>query len=86
MKVQIVSNKENIAVDHTYTAIAKTVRLTVAMAALAIINKKITEPGIKLPISKEVYDPILRELQEHGIEFKEKKEDYLGYNPHNLGA
>jgi saccharopine dehydrogenase (NAD+, L-glutamate forming) len=85
-KEQIVSNMVIIGEDQTYTAMAKTVGLPVAMAALAILNKKITEPGIKLPISKEVYDPILKELQEHGIEFKEKKEDYLGYNPHNLGA
>ncbi len=85
-KEQVVSNMVIIGEDQTYTAMAKTVGLPVAMAALSILNGKITEPGIQLPISKEVYDPILKELQDHGIEFKEKKEAYLGYNPHNLGA
>lgn len=85
-KEQIVSNMVIIGEDQTYTAMAKTVGLPVAMAALAILNGKITEPGIQLPISKEVYDPILKELEAYGIEFKEKKEAYLGYNPHNLGA
>ncbi len=85
-KKQIVSNMVIIGEDQTYTAMAKTVGLPVAMAALAILNGKISKPGIQLPISKEVYDPILKELQAHGIEFKEKKEAYLGYNPHNLGA
>lgn len=85
-KEQIVSNMVIIGEDQTYTAMAKTVGLPVAMAALAILNGKITKPGIQLPISKEVYDPILKELTKYGIEFKEKKEKYLGYNPHNLGA
>ena len=51
-----------------------------------ILNGKIKTPGVQLPITKEVYDPILAELEDYGIEFKEKEVPYLGYNPHNLGA
>jgi saccharopine dehydrogenase-like NADP-dependent oxidoreductase len=70
--------------DQTYTAMAKTVGLPVAMATLAILNKKIVTPGVQLPIRKEVYEPILKELEEYGIIFVEKKVPYLGYNPKSL--
>lgn len=86
VKRQIESNMVVIGDDQTYTAMAKTVGLPVAMATLDILNGKIVKPGVQIPISKEVYEPILTELEEYGIEFKEKEVDYLGYNPHNLGA
>lgn len=70
--------------DQTYTAMAKTVGLPVAMAALRILNGEIKTPGVQLPIKKEVYEPILKELEEYGITFVEKKVPYLGYNPDSL--
>ena len=85
-KRQIESNMVVLGEDQTYTAMAKTVGLPVAMATLDILNGKIKSPGVQLPISKEVYDPILKELEEYGIQFNEKEVPYLGYNPHNLGA
>ena len=57
--------------DQTYTAMAKTVGLPVAIAALKILNGEITTAGVQLPISKEVYEPILKELEEYGVLFKE---------------
>lgn len=81
---QIESNMVTIGQDQTYTAMAKTVGLPVAIATLAILNKKITTPGVQLPISKEVYTPILKELENLGIFFKEKEVPYLGYNPLNI--
>jgi saccharopine dehydrogenase (NAD+, L-glutamate forming) len=78
---QIDSTMVTLGEDQTYTAMAKTVGLPVAIATLAILNKKITTPGVQIPISKEVYQPILKELEEFGIKFTEKKVPYLGYNP-----
>ena len=63
---------------------AKTVGLPVAIAALKILNKEITTPGVQLPISKEVYSPILNELEDYGVLFKEIEVPYLGYNPLNV--
>lgn len=83
-KHQIDSTMVTIGEDEKYTAMAKTVGLPVAMATLAILNGKITTPGVQIPISKEVYEPILRELAEYNIEFKEKEVPYLGYNPLNI--
>lgn len=59
--------------DQTYTAMAKTVGLPVAIAALMILNGKITTPGVQLPLQKEVYAPILAELEIYGIRFVEKE-------------
>jgi saccharopine dehydrogenase-like NADP-dependent oxidoreductase len=82
-KYQIDSNLVVIGEDQTYTAMAKTVGLPVAMAALAILNKKIKTPGVQIPVKKEIYDPILEELKNYGITFKEHETAYLGYNPLN---
>ncbi|MDC8002779.1 saccharopine dehydrogenase C-terminal domain-containing protein [Aureisphaera galaxeae] len=85
-KKQIDSNMVLIGEDQTYTAMAKTVGLPVAMAALRILNKEITTPGVQIPISKEVYEPILKELEDYGITFKENFADYLGYNPEGVAG
>lgn len=80
-KEQIDSKMVCIGEDQTYTAMAKTVGLPVAMATLLILNGTITTPGVQLPIRKEVYLPILKELEEYGVIFHEQSMPYLGYNP-----
>lgn len=82
-KHQIDANMVVLGEDQTYTAMAKTVGLPVAMATLAILNGKINTPGVQIPITKEVYEPILNELKDFNILFKEKEVPYLGYNPLN---
>jgi len=83
-KHQIDSTMVVIGEDQTYTAMSKTVGLPVAMATLAILNGKIKTPGVQIPIAKEVYEPILKELKEFGIGFQEKEVPYHGYNPLNI--
>jgi len=83
-KHQIDSTMVCLGENQTYTAMAKTVGLPVAIATIAILNKKITTPGVQLPINKEVYTPILEELENYGIIFKETEVPYLGYNPLNI--
>ncbi|WP_281634614.1 saccharopine dehydrogenase family protein [Flavobacterium luteolum] len=80
-KKQIDSKMVCIGDDQTYTAMAKTVGLPVAIATLLILNGKITTPGVQLPIKKEVYEPILKELEEYGVIFNEQNVPYFGYNP-----
>jgi saccharopine dehydrogenase-like NADP-dependent oxidoreductase len=81
---QIDSSMVTTGEDQTYTAMAKTVGLPVAIAALKILNKEISTPGVLRPIAKEVYEPILEELENYSINFKEENKEYLGYNPDNL--
>ena len=70
-KYQIDSNMVCIGEDQTYTAMAKTVGLPLAIATLAILNSKITVKGVQLPVNKAIYNPILKELIDYGIEFNE---------------
>lgn len=81
VKKQIDSKMVCVGEDQTYTAMAKTVGLPVAIATLQILNGKITTPGVQLPITKEVYSPILAELETLGVVFKEIEMPYEGYNP-----
>ncbi|MDG1397447.1 MAG: saccharopine dehydrogenase C-terminal domain-containing protein [Polaribacter sp.] len=83
-KSQIESSLIVLGENQTYTAMAKTVGLPVAIAALKILKGEIKTPGVQIPISKEVYQPILKELENYGIIFKEKQVPYLGYNPENV--
>lgn len=83
---QIDSTMVCIGENQTYTAMAKTVGLPVAMATLQILNGNINLTGVQLPIHKEIYQPILKELEEFGIVFNEKETKYMGYNPQNVAS
>ena len=85
-KRQIDAKLVVIGEDQEHTAMAKTVGLPVAMATLKILNGEITTPGVQLPIRREVYEPILQELQEYGIVFNEYEVPYMGYNPDNVSG
>jgi saccharopine dehydrogenase-like NADP-dependent oxidoreductase len=65
--------------DRVHTAMAKTVGLPVAIAARMILNSVISTPGVHMPISKEVYEPVLDELAQYGIVFTEREGTYQGY-------
>jgi saccharopine dehydrogenase-like NADP-dependent oxidoreductase len=85
-KQQLDANMVVIGENHTHTAMAKTVGLPVAIATLQILNKKISTPGVQIPILKEIYEPILKELVNYGVEFKEYNKPYLGYNPDSVAG
>lgn len=55
------------------TAMAKTVGLPMAIAAKLILNGTITTPGVHAPVTKEIYEPILNELESFGISFEERE-------------
>lgn len=61
------------------TAMARTVGLPVAIAVRNILAGNIHTPGVQIPISREIYQPMLQELAEYGIAFSEKEVPYRGY-------
>jgi saccharopine dehydrogenase-like NADP-dependent oxidoreductase len=62
--------------DKTYTAMAKTVGLPMAIFAKLFLTGKIKNVvGVQIPIMKEVYKPVLKELASFGIEFNETYSD-----------
>jgi len=60
--------------DDLQTAMAKTVGLPLGVAAKLILNGTITKKGLLIPVIKEIYDPVLKELSQHGIEFHEERQ------------
>lgn len=58
--------------DSEHTAMAMTVGLPVAIVTKMILNGEIKKHGVLMPKFPEVYNPVLKELEEHGIVFKEK--------------
>jgi saccharopine dehydrogenase-like NADP-dependent oxidoreductase len=59
--------------DKTYTAMAKTVGLPMAILAKLILTEKVTALyGVNIPVMQKVYAPVLQELVEQGIIFEEE--------------
>jgi saccharopine dehydrogenase-like NADP-dependent oxidoreductase len=52
----------------TFTAMAKTVGLPLAIAAKLLITGQLTLRGVQVPIAPEIYAPVLSELKSKGIE------------------
>ncbi len=61
--------------DTARTAMAATVGLPLALAATNILNGKIKSRGVVMPIIAEIYEPILRGLEDLGIRFKEEEKE-----------
>ena len=57
--------------DSLRTAMAKTVGLPLGIAAKLILNDTIKMTGVHIPIHKEIYEPVLKELEGFGVVFKE---------------
>ncbi|WP_019039466.1 saccharopine dehydrogenase family protein [Psychroflexus tropicus] len=83
-KKQIDSTMVSVGENQTYTAMAKTVGLPVGIAALKILNGEIDKPGVLRPIHPEIYNPILKALEDYDIRFKEQEREFKGYNPDQL--
>lgn len=60
--------------DSQHTAISRTVGLPAAIATKLILQGKIPQRGVLLPIHPEIYEPILAELATLGIAFTETEE------------
>lgn len=61
--------------DQTHTAMSKTVGFPVAIATKLILNGEIDTKGVKIPIDKFIYEPVLNELEGLGIRFIEEESD-----------
>jgi|SRR5690554_1241990 len=68
---EIISSMVNIGEDQTYTSMSNTVGLPVGICAKHMLNGNIQLTGVQIPTIREIYDPILEELEEYGIIFTE---------------
>jgi len=76
---EINSSMTYIGTDQTYTAMSDTVGLPVGICTKMILNGTIKTKGVQIPILKEIYEPILAELEEYGIKFTETEVDPVLY-------
>ena len=70
---EIRSHMIYIGKDSQFTAMSDTVGLPLGVAAKLLLNGEIKAKGVLLPITKEIYQPVLRELKEFGVSFTEKE-------------
>jgi saccharopine dehydrogenase (NAD+, L-glutamate forming) len=69
---EINSSLVTLGENQTYTAMSNTVGLPVAICAKMILNNTIKLKGVHIPIIKEIYNPILEELETYNIKFNDK--------------
>lgn len=58
--------------DQVHTAMSKTVGYPVAIATKLILTGQIKAKGVKIPIEKSIYEPVLEELETMGVKFIEE--------------
>jgi saccharopine dehydrogenase-like NADP-dependent oxidoreductase len=61
--------------DQVHTAMSITVGIPVAIATKLFLNGVIKQKGVIVPTMKDVYEPVLKELEEYGIVFIEEETD-----------
>jgi len=58
------------------TSMSRTVSLPAAICTRMILENKISARGVRIPIEKEIYEPVLTELIKLGIKFSETSEPF----------
>ncbi len=71
--------------DTRHTAMSVTVGLPLAMVTRRILEGKYRETGVQLPIDPEIYNPVMEELEDYGIRFREEEIKISQTNPAQTG-
>ena len=69
----LTSSMVSIGDDQVNTAMAKTVGLPLAIAVKMLLTGQITLTGVHIPTVREIYEPVLNELESYNIRFVEKE-------------
>ena len=68
---ELISHMTYIGKDSNITAMSDTVGLPLGIATKMLLNGSIKTRGVVLPLDKQIYDPVLEELKQYGIDFVE---------------
>lgn len=68
---QIISTLVEIGQDSTNTAMSRLVGLPMAVFVKHFLTEGCSLRGVQIPVSKEIYEPVLKELSTLGVRFKE---------------
>jgi saccharopine dehydrogenase (NADP+, L-glutamate forming)/spermidine synthase len=72
-KQKIVSTLVDYGIPGGDSSMARTVGLPAAIGTRLILEGRIQAKGVLIPVLPEIYEPILDELREHGIAFKQER-------------
>lgn len=61
--------------DSVQTAMSKLVGLPIGIFVKLILQDKITETGVQIPVKPSIYNPVLEELKDYGVEFNDILEE-----------
>jgi len=70
---RLISHMAYIGKDSNLTAMSDTVGLPLGIATKMLLNGSIKTRGVVLPLDKEIYDPVLKELKLYGVDFVEQE-------------
>lgn len=70
-QMRLESSMVNIGDGQAHTAMSKTVGLPMAICVKLILNGSISRRGVVVPVYKDIYEPVLNELEGLGISFNE---------------
>ncbi|WP_114781363.1 saccharopine dehydrogenase family protein [Botryobacter ruber] len=62
--------------DEVHTAMAKTVGLPVGILAKLLLQGRISQRGVVIPIHPAIYEPVLEELKQYGVNFVEQEREW----------
>jgi saccharopine dehydrogenase-like NADP-dependent oxidoreductase len=71
---KITSTLIDFGIPYGDTSMARTVSLPMAIAVKMIANGQINEVGVRIPNTKDIYEPVLMELEKLNIKMVEKRE------------
>jgi len=71
-KEKIISTMIDLGIPHGDTSMNRTVGLPAAVGVRLILEGKIKTTGVLVPVTPEIYLPVLEELQRLGLQFSEK--------------
>ena len=61
--------------DATHTAMAKTVGLPLGIMVRLLLQYEVFLTGVHIPVMTQVYEPVLKELETYGINFRDEEEE-----------
>jgi saccharopine dehydrogenase-like NADP-dependent oxidoreductase len=73
-KEKTISTMIDYGIPNGDTSMSRTVGLPAAIATRLILEGKINRTGVQVPVTPEIYEPVLTELGSMGIKFREKTE------------
>jgi len=71
-KEEITSTMLDYGIPHGDSSMSRTVGLPAAIATRLILEGQITRKGVLVPVTPDIYEPVLAELEQMGIQLEER--------------